>query len=37
MALWPAESLSMSERLAYTKDFKVHQKTDFVTLQLQLV
>jgi len=31
MALWPVESLSLSERLAYTNDFKSHHKTVFTT------
>jgi len=42
MALWPVESLSLSERLAYTKEFKLHKQkavlcNDFVPLQLQRV
>jgi len=28
MALWPVESLSLAERLAYTKDFKLHKLKD---------
>jgi len=28
MALWPVESLCLSETLAYTKDFNLHKSKD---------